>query len=112
MCHGSPIWTSHVRVKRRCSKAALSVIGQNDVLQRTTFKGIMNLLSKQTLPIGWDDPEKHAEMKEVSVAVFNKKLEGMINDPDYEDVVEKLEEHIDEGQFRRMLCGPEGTRYV
>ena len=38
----------------------------------TTFKGIMNLLSKTTLPIGWDDPEKHAEMKEVSVAVFNK----------------------------------------
>ena len=32
----------------------------------------MELLSKATLPIGWDDPEKHAEMKEVSLAVFNK----------------------------------------
>ena len=32
----------------------------------------MELLSKATLPIGWDYPEKRAEMKEVSVAVFNK----------------------------------------
>lgn len=32
----------------------------------------------------------------VLTAFLNKKLEGMINDPDYEDVVEKLEEHIDE----------------
>lgn len=32
----------------------------------------MDLLSKATLPIGWDDPDKPSEMKEVSVAVFNK----------------------------------------
>ena len=34
----------------------------------------MELLSKTTLPIGWDDPKKNSEMKEVSVAVFNKVL--------------------------------------
>lgn len=41
-------------------------------IAEATFKGIIDMLCRTTIPIGWDDPERKSDIKDVCVAVFNK----------------------------------------
>ncbi|PFX22429.1 PiggyBac transposable element-derived protein 1 [Stylophora pistillata] len=58
--------------KTTALKAALSVVGNTDIVQVMTFKAIMDAVCKTSIPFGWDDCEKNATMKQVAIALFKQ----------------------------------------